>query len=322
MRILLAMEPNDDRERIRAALRTGGFDSVQDAATSNDALATLGGNADVAEPADAVLLDMGLADPDGVETCATIRLLPRHRETPIVVMASPGDVQGLSQAFMAGASDYLFKPFHDIELLARMRSIMRNKVQFDRRRTYERELQRLRRPGSIWRGGEGPVIDAETGLPGRHVLAEALKWHGECEDRAPIAVFVAQFDALTSYRHVYGPEAAGAMLRKAARALASLPGRLDDLLVAFDAGSFALVSANAGLDESVRADALRRAILDLHLPHMEAALRETVSVSVGCACGRRTGRDAVAQLLPGAIRAAEQAAAEGGNRVVMVDESL
>ncbi len=320
MRVLLAMGPSDERERIRSSLWAGGFDDVREAACSQDAIAALDGAGAQASPADVVLLDMALEDADGVETCANIRLLPGHRETPIVVMASPGDVQSLSQAFVAGASDYLFRPFHDVELLARMRSIARNKVQFDRRRGYERELQRLRRPGSIWRGGEGPALDSETGLPGRHVLTESLNWHGQREDGARIAVIVAQIDALTSYRHLCGPDETSGMLRRVTTALGREPASLDRYLIAFDTGSFAIVAAPSDDSEFQRADALRRRVLDLRIPHMESALRETLSVSVGLSCGRRSGREAVSQLLPNAIRAAEQAAAEGGNRVVCVDD--
>ena len=320
MRVLVAADSSDERDRIRSSLRVGGFDDVFDARNSTDAMAAL----DVAPTdglaIDAVLLDLALSDADGVETCATIRLLPRHKETPIVVMASPGDVQTLSQAFVAGASDYLFKPFHDVELLARMRSIMRNKVQLDRRRSYERELQRLRRPGSIWRDGEGPVIDAETGLPGRHVLTEALNWHGQREDRTRISVMVAQVDALTSFRHLYGPDKTGAMLRRVTEALGRETGRLDQLLIAFDAGSFALVSAPDAIDDFVHADDLRKRIAALRIPHMESAVRDFVSVSIGISAGPRKSREVVSQLLPNAIRAAEQAAAEGGNRVVCVDD--
>ncbi len=317
MRILLAIHTNDERQQARGFLSQGGFEDVIEAATGADAIAALDQTGSTA--IDVVVLDMALEDSDGIEACANIRLLPRHRDTPVVVLAAAGDVQTLSQAFVAGASDYLFKPFHDIELVARMRSITRNKVQFDRRRGYERELQRLRRPGSIWRSGDGPVVDADTGLLGRQVLTETLLWHGQCEDKKRIAVLVAQVDALISYRHLNGAEATGAMLRTVTEALSRESSRLDDRLVAYDTGSFALVGLSDS-EEFLRGERLRKRVVDLRIPHLESALRETVSVSVGVSVGTRIGRDKVAQLLPDAIRAVEQAAAEGGNRVVCVDE--
>lgn len=319
MRILLAIPSPNERQEARRALVSGGFEDLVETANSAETINVLDQPRDGAG-AEAVVLDMAQPDADGIETCATIRLQPKHRDTPIVVLAAPGDVQTLSQSFVAGASDYLFKPFHDIELVARMRSIARHKLQSDRRRGFERELQRFRRPGTIWRSHDGPAVDAETGLLGRQTLTETLMWHGQQDDHLRIAVLVAQVDALTSYRHLYGAEATASMLRQVTQALAGEPARLDDRLVAFDTGSFALVT-RAPDEMFPRADRMRRRIADLRIPHFETALRDFVSVSIGVSVGHRSGRDKVSQLLPDAIRAAEQAAAEGGNRVVCVDES-
>jgi diguanylate cyclase (GGDEF)-like protein len=183
-------------------------------------------------------------------------------------------------------------------------------------------LQRLRRPGSIWRAADGPVIDPETGLFGRQALTEVLAWHGQREDSAPMAVTVAQVDALTSYRHLYGADGARAMLNKVAAALGNGTARLGDALMAFDAGSFALVAAPLRTDAYRRAESLRQSVISLRLAHCESAFRDCVSISIGVAPGRRGGPETVAQLLPNAIRAAEQAAAEGGNRTICVDEII
>ena len=319
MRVMIVAESREFREATHAALATAGFDDVIGAASSRDALELL--TADRTRPAvDAVLLDMRLPDADGVETCATIRLQSLYRDTPVVVLAEPGDTRSLSQAFVAGASDYLFKPFHDIELQARMRSILRHKVQIDRRRDGERELQRLRRPGSIWRQAEGPVVDAESGLPGRAALTGSLTWHAGREDGAPLAVIVAQIDALTSYRHLHGAPATSDMLKRVSSTLGAMNARLDSLIAAFETGGYAIVRACAGGDARSFAEEVRARVEALAIPHLESAFHDCVSASVGVAAGARATRERVAQLLPDAICAAEQAAAEGGNRVVVAEE--
>jgi PleD family two-component response regulator len=304
-----------------AALATGGFGDVVEARSAQEALALIEPDAGTSGGAavDALLLDMTLPDADGVETCATIRLNVAHKDTPIVVLAEPGDTQSLSQAFVAGASDYIFKPFHDVELLARMRSILRNKVQLDRRRATERELQRLRRPASIWRASDGPVIEPDSGLPGRGCLTGSLTWHARRDDGASMAVIVARIDALTSFRHLYGADAASGMIGRVAARIGDLVAPLNHLLAAFDTGSFAIVCAPAADGARELAEAARRCVADLQIPHMECAFRDSVSASVGMALGVRVSRERVAQLLPSAISAAEQAAAEGGDRVVVVE---
>ena len=318
MRVMIVAEPRDLRATTREALALAGVDDIVETETARDAMARLG---EGAAPFDAVLLDMRLPDGDGVETCATIRLRPACRDTPVIVLAEPGDMRALSQAFVAGASDYVFKPFHAIELRARMRLVMRHKAQVDRRREHERELQRLRRPGTIWRSSDGPVIDAESGLPGRAALTGALNWHAAREDGAPLAVIVAQIDALPSYRHLHGAEATSAMLRRVASTLGALDARLDDFLAAFETGGYGIVRATAGESARNLAEATRAGVAALAIPHLESAMHEFVSASVGLALGARASREGVAQLLPDAICAAEQAAADGGNRVVVVEGS-
>ena len=317
MRVMIVTAEKDLLDLMPAALATGGFGDIVMARSAQEALSLMAPGA--MAPIDALLLDMTLPDADGVETCATIRLNAAHKETPIIVLAEPGDTHSLSQAFVAGASDYIFKPFHDVELLARMRSISRNKTQMDQRRATERELQRLRRPASIWRSSDGPVIEPESGLPGRGCLTGSLTWHAGREDGASIAVIVARIDALTSFRHLYGVGATAVMLGRVAASLGELTAPLNYFLTAFDTGSFAIVCAPAPDDTCALAEAARRCVARLAIPHMECAFRDTVSASVGVAVGARGSREQVAQLLPSAISAAEQATAEGGDQVVFVE---
>lgn len=71
---------------------------------------------------DAVLLDMGLPDLDGIEVIAAIRV---HSNVPIIIVTARGDVSEKVTALDLGADDYITKPFDGDELLARLRSALR-----------------------------------------------------------------------------------------------------------------------------------------------------------------------------------------------------
>jgi two-component system, OmpR family, KDP operon response regulator KdpE len=76
----------------------------------------------VAQPPDAIILDLGLPDIDGTEVIVELRNWYR---SPIIVLSgrmSPGDKIG---ALDAGADDYVTKPFAMAELLARLRAALR-----------------------------------------------------------------------------------------------------------------------------------------------------------------------------------------------------
>ena len=101
---------------LRINLRVREYD-VATAATGQEALTEAG-----RRPPDAVILDLGLPDLDGIEV---IRRLRGWSSAPIIVLsgrAGPGDKIA---ALDAGADDYVTKPFSMEELLARLRAALR-----------------------------------------------------------------------------------------------------------------------------------------------------------------------------------------------------
>ncbi|TAK97914.1 MAG: response regulator transcription factor [Rhodospirillaceae bacterium] len=76
---------------------------------------------------DAVVLDLGLPDMDGFEVIK--RLRERGIAIPIIVLSSRTDEAGKVRALDLGADDYVTKPFGIDELLARMRTAERHRLQ-------------------------------------------------------------------------------------------------------------------------------------------------------------------------------------------------
>jgi two-component system KDP operon response regulator KdpE len=101
---------------LRINLRVRKYD-VTTSATGQEALAEAG-----RRPPDAVILDLGLPDVDGIEV---IRRLRGWSQAPVIVLSGrtgPGDKIA---ALDAGADDYVTKPFSMEELLARLRAALR-----------------------------------------------------------------------------------------------------------------------------------------------------------------------------------------------------
>lgn len=70
-----------------------------------------------------VLLDLGLPDMNGLQTCEALRTL--RPALPILVVTARASEPDLVLALDAGADDYLVKPFRTQELLARVRALLR-----------------------------------------------------------------------------------------------------------------------------------------------------------------------------------------------------
>jgi len=71
---------------------------------------------------DALILDLGLPDIDGLDLCRTIRTTS---SVPILMLTAKGDLMDRIVGLEMGADDYLAKPFEPRELLARLRAILR-----------------------------------------------------------------------------------------------------------------------------------------------------------------------------------------------------
>jgi DNA-binding response OmpR family regulator len=69
-----------------------------------------------------LLIDIRMLDMDGIELCQRVRTLQRYRSTPITMLTAVHDIKHMSEAFRAGANDYITKPFDVADLEVRMRS--------------------------------------------------------------------------------------------------------------------------------------------------------------------------------------------------------
>jgi two-component system, OmpR family, response regulator MprA len=72
---------------------------------------------------DLVILDVMMPDMDGLTACRTLR--PRHPELPILMLTARHDIGDRVAGLEAGADDYLIKPYAGVELVARVRALLR-----------------------------------------------------------------------------------------------------------------------------------------------------------------------------------------------------
>jgi len=78
-----------------------------------------------AEPIHLVILDLMLPGPDGLEICRRIR---KNRNVPILILSAKSADMDKVLGLTTGADDYLAKPFNVLELLARVKSLLRRSL--------------------------------------------------------------------------------------------------------------------------------------------------------------------------------------------------
>ena len=117
MRILIAEDDPDLNRQLAETLTEAGY--AVDAASDGEEARFLGET----EPYDAVVLDLGLPELDGVSVLKVWR--SEGRDVPVLVLTARDQWSQKVAAFDAGADDYVTKPFHTEELLARLRALLR-----------------------------------------------------------------------------------------------------------------------------------------------------------------------------------------------------
>jgi two-component system response regulator MprA len=117
MRLLVVDDDRALRDVLRRALTLAGYE-IRLAETGAQALTEV-----TTGVPDAVVLDVGLPDIDGLEVC---RLLRREgNRVPVLMLTARDTVSDRIDGLDAGADDYLVKPFDIDELKARLRSLLR-----------------------------------------------------------------------------------------------------------------------------------------------------------------------------------------------------
>lgn len=177
MKLLVVEDEQDLRESIAEGLRLSGYavDTAADGAAGEDMLA--------AGSYDLVVLDINLPCLDGFTLLERLRAV--NKEIRVIILTARTDIDDLVRGLDTGANDYLVKPFHFVELEARIRSLLRRRqVQEDLLITCQGFSFNLKTKAVSCAGGELRLTSKELSIleylllnRGRHVSQEELLEH-------------------------------------------------------------------------------------------------------------------------------------------------
>ncbi|WP_120634644.1 response regulator transcription factor [Ruegeria sp. EL01] len=113
--ILIVDDDARIRDVVRFALEDSGFQTTE-AATGLDALERYSDH-----PADLIVLDIGMPDMDGLDTCRELR---RTSSVPVLFLTARDEEIDRILGFQTGGDDYVTKPFSPRELVLRIKAIL------------------------------------------------------------------------------------------------------------------------------------------------------------------------------------------------------
>jgi DNA-binding response OmpR family regulator len=118
MKILVVDDDELIREILSEILKAHGFLDVTMAESGEDALSKV---AAAGAPFDIFMFDIQMPGMDGIELCRQVRSFDIYRKSPVIMITAMNDKEYVDNAFRAGATDYVTKPFDTTELVTRLR---------------------------------------------------------------------------------------------------------------------------------------------------------------------------------------------------------
>lgn len=214
---------------------------------------------------DLILLDVVMAPESGFDVCYTLKSEPRTKNIPILFITSSGTMKDEVRGLELGAVDYIAKPVSPPIVKARVRNHMELKQYKDR-------LERI------------ASEDVLTGLATRRRFEEVLQseWRRCRRHQAPLSVAMMDIDYFKPYNDNYGHGAGDDCLRKVGHALGKEVKRAADLVARYGGEEFVCVLPDTDLDGAMAfGHALRKAVLELKIPHEYSQAANQVTTSIG-----------------------------------------
>jgi PleD family two-component response regulator len=317
MRILVVDDSDDARELTEAALQSAGFSDVVTAASAWEAfkLLDLGRTNQEGPTVDIILLDIVMPEVDGVEACARIRNDIRYCDVPIIMVTSLEDMDSLSNAFAAGANDYVTKPVKRAELIARVRAALKLKAELERRQLRERELLSFL---STWSDRRATLwVDEATGMFVGEVAEAYLTATTKHKTDDVVSILALALDNFDDFRAVHGDEQSSSILSQVSHAMRGIAATVGIVAAAYRNGLFIFIAPEVGATAARQlGETLCKTIGKLRLTAPETSVADHVTATVAAVTGHvRRGIDRV-HLLTRAVASVQGAMAAGGNRVV------
>ncbi|MHC4994146.1 MAG: response regulator [Planctomycetota bacterium] len=98
-----------------------------------------------ADPPDLILLDVMMPRMSGFEVCEKLKASPRTRSIPVIMVTALNEIGDIERGVESGTDDFLSKPVKKLELLTRVKSLLRlrhlMKRELDRTEAYIEEIK-------------------------------------------------------------------------------------------------------------------------------------------------------------------------------------
>ena len=252
---------------------------------------------------DIILLDLSMPDMSGYEVCKQIQLEESTMAIPIIFLTTLSDAENKAYGLQSGAVDFISKPF-DL-------SSIEEKIKNHLALKHYREILNITTD-----------TDALTQIPNRRRFEEmlAIEIRKARRNSTPLSVIRIDIDYFKSYNDAYGHMEGDDCLREIANAIKKTLKRAGDLVARWEGQEFTCLLPDTNLKGAAHvAENIRKAVLNLRIPHQSSPEEKIITLSLGVATGivthKNAGEESLETLLGHAQTALIKAKEAGRNQV-------
>ncbi|EIJ41982.1 diguanylate cyclase (GGDEF) domain-containing protein [Beggiatoa alba B18LD] len=225
-------------------------------------------------PPDLILLDINIPDMNGYEVCEHLKADEQTRDIPVIFISAMHDIIDKVKAFSIGGVDYITKPFHVDEVLARVRTHLTIRHLQKRLEQANQELYRQ------------ATLDGLTQIANRRRFDDYLKqtWQQMVYQHKSMALILADIDYFKAYNDTYGHLQGDDCLKQVAQSIESAVHRSTDLVARYGGEEFAVILPDTEKTGALHiAKQIQAKLQTLALPHSKSSVSQLLTLSIGVA---------------------------------------
>lgn len=304
--ILVVEDENNNRFLLQTYLETEGY-AVELARSGEEAVE----KAASVNPS-VIILDVMLPGINGLDTCRQLKSKESVKFTPIILVTALRGNEERIQGIEAGADDFISKPINRIELLTRIKSLLRIKKLNE---TLEAKIAELETVKNKLR--KLAITDGLTGVFNYRAFRKQLKLEISRSKRfnLPISLVIMDIDNFKKYNDMFGHPRGDRVLKIFAKLISENIRDLD-FLARYGGEEFVLILPGTGKKEAgIVAEKIRHLIEDAPFPEENKLPEKCLTVSLGTATYPHDTRNE-SELIKFADQALYKAKINGRNRWV------
>jgi diguanylate cyclase (GGDEF)-like protein len=286
------------------------------------------------DPPDLILLDIMMPGMNGYEVCQKLKSNERVRDVPVLFISALDEAIDKVKAFKEGGLDYITKPFHLEEVLARVKThlTLRNvqmklqdqNIRLQKEIEYRKQAEASLEKSNLHLETANKELEKLVGLDGltkignRRYFDEYLD--RECQrltrENGSLALILSDIDYFKNYNDTYGHLAGDDCLKQVAQGISNSLKRPADIVARYGGEEFVIVLPNTDLNGAIGvAETIKSEIANLKILHEQSAVSQYVSLSFGVSCTRPDQKRSPEALINTADQSLYQAKASGRNQI-------